>query len=289
MAKKYLVPIDLNQQELRNAVVQVLGTDPGSPVDGQMWVNTTSWTLKVRLNGITIPFGRLDQLATATASVSLNSQRITSLADGIASTDAATLGQLTALKAGLDWKDSVRVATTANGTLASAYENGDTVDGVTLVTGDRILLKNQTSGAENGIYVVAASGAPARSTDADTSGKVTSGMTVVVEEGTAGLDTVWILTTNAPITLGSTALTFAKLPVGGGGSLTKVAATGPASNGTTWAVAHNLGTQDITYMLRDATGDAEVVADAVATDGNTLTFTFGSTQTSNSLKVTVIG
>lgn len=290
MAKKFLVPIDLNSQELQNAVIQVLGTDPGSPVNGQIWVNSTNNTLKVRLGGVTIALGRLDQVSAPTAAVSLNSQRLTSLADGIADTDGATVGQLKAMQSGMDWKNSVRVASTANGTLASAFANGSTVDGVTLATGDRILLKNQTAGSENGIYTVAAAGAPTRATDADTNAKVTPGLTVAVEEGTANLDTVWILTTNAPITLGSTSLTFSKLPVGGGGgsTLTKYTATGPASGATTWTVTHNLGTLDATYTLRDASTEAEVFADAVFAS-NTLTFTFGATQSTNSLKVVVIG
>lgn len=288
MAKKFLTAIDLNQQEIQNAVVQVLGTDPGSPINGQIWVNSVSWTLKIRLNGATISLARLDQVSSPTTSLNLNSQRITSLADGVASNDAATVGQLTSVQSGMDWKSSVRAATTTNGTLASAYANGSVVDGVTLATGDRILLKNQTSANENGIYVVAASGAPTRATDADNSTKVSPGMTVVVEEGTANGDTVWILTTNGTITVGTTGLAFARIPVGGT-ALTKITATGPGTGGTTWAVTHNLATKDITYMIRDATTDAEIVADAVCTDTNTLTFTFGVTQSSNSLKVTVIG
>jgi hypothetical protein len=107
---------------------------------------------------------------------------------------------------GLKWKATVKVATTANGTLASAYENGDTVDGVTLATGDRILLKNQTSGAENGVYIVAASGAPARATDADTGAEIV-GAAVFVEQGTANADKAFVCTNNS-ITLGSTSITF---------------------------------------------------------------------------------
>lgn len=288
MSKRYLIPIDLNQQEIQNAVIQLLGTDPASPVNGQMWINTTSWVFKIRLNGVTISMGRIDQISSPTATLNMNNQKIGSLADGVAATDAATVGQLTALKSGLDWKDSVRVATTANGTLASAYQNGSTIDGVTLATGDRILLKNQTTGSENGIYTVNASGAPTRATDADASNEVSAGMVVPIEEGTSNADTMWVLTTNNPITLGTTALSFSKVPIGGG-STVKFAATGPASGSTTWAVNHGLGTSDLVYMLRDASTNAEVVADAVATDNNTLTFTFGATQSSNSLKVTVIG
>lgn len=110
-----------------------------------------------------------------------------------------------------DVKQSVRVATVSAGTLATSFENGDTVDGVVLATGDRILLKNQAAGAENGIYTVNASGAPTRATDANTSAKVTAGMLVVVTEGTVNADTVWLLSTNDAITLGTTALVFAQI------------------------------------------------------------------------------
>ncbi len=108
---------------------------------------------------------------------------------------------------GRTWKQRVRVATTANGALATAFANGQTVDGVTLATGDRILLKNQTTGSENGIYVVAASGAPARSSDADTGDELVNA-TVEVSEGTANADLQFTCSTNAPITVGSTALVF---------------------------------------------------------------------------------
>lgn len=113
--------------------------------------------------------------------------------------------------AGTSWKEKVRVATTANGTLASAFENGDTIDGVVLATGDRILLKNQTAGAENGIYVVAASGAPTRANDADSSDELVNA-TVKVSEGTINADTEWQCTTNATITVNTTALTWVMMP-----------------------------------------------------------------------------
>ncbi|WP_395406351.1 hypothetical protein ACHMW6_06700 [Pseudoduganella sp. UC29_106] len=108
---------------------------------------------------------------------------------------------------GRSWKQRVRVATTANGTLATAFANGQTVDGVTLATGDRILIKNQTTGSENGIYVVAASGAPTRSSDADTGTELVNA-TVEVSEGTTNADLQFTCSTNAPITVGTTALMF---------------------------------------------------------------------------------
>jgi phage-related tail fiber protein len=85
------------------------------------------------------------------------------------------------------------------------------MDGVSLVTGNRVLLMNQTAPAENGIYVVAASGAASRATDADSSAEVTSGMAVSVEEGTANGNKAFQLTTDNPITLGTTGLTFSIL------------------------------------------------------------------------------
>lgn len=107
----------------------------------------------------------------------------------------------------------VRLATTAAITLATGLENGDTIDGVTLATGDRVLVKNQATGSENGIYVVAASGAPSRATDADSSAELVSA-SVWVSEGTANHDTLWTCTTDAPITVGTTALTFTAFSAG---------------------------------------------------------------------------
>jgi phage-related tail fiber protein len=168
---------------------------------------------------------RLDQLTVPTASVSLNSQKITNLADPTSAQDAATKAYVDATKQGLDVKDSVHAATTGNITLSGTQ----TVDGVALVAGDRVLVKNQTTGSENGIYVVVSGGAWTRSTDADTSAKVTSGMFVFVEEGTTNADSGWVLTTDMPITLGSTALAFTQFSGAGqitaGAGLTKTGNT----------------------------------------------------------------
>jgi hypothetical protein len=131
---------------------------------------------------------------------------------------------------GIDLKNPVRVATTENGTLATAYENGDTIDGVTLATGDRILIKDQTNEEENGIYVVKASGAPDRATDADVSAEVTFGMLCFVLEGTANGNEAWMLTTADPITLDTTELVFTQFASITGGSTTFVGLTDtPAS------------------------------------------------------------
>lgn len=108
---------------------------------------------------------------------------------------------------GKDFKDSVRVASTGNVSLSAP---GATIDGINLTNGDRILLKNQTTASQNGIYVFATSStALVRSTDANTSAKVTSQLAVSVEEGTTNGNTTWKLTTSGAITLDTTALSFA--------------------------------------------------------------------------------
>lgn len=143
-----------------------------------------------------------------TADQSMGGNKLTNVATPSAGTDAANKAYVDAAASGIDWKASVRAATTAAGTLASSFANGQTIDGVTLATGDRILIKNQSTGSENGIYTVAASGSPVRATDADSNSEVSGGMAVFVEEGTVNADTGWVMTNNGAITLGTTALVF---------------------------------------------------------------------------------
>lgn len=130
------------------------------------------------------------------SSLDLNSQKIINLATPTSNGDAASKAYVDSVAQGLDVKDSVRVATTAALTLASELENGDTVDGVVLATGDRVLVKDQASASENGIYVVAASGAPARSADFAASSNA-AGTFVFVEEGTANADAGFVCTSNS--------------------------------------------------------------------------------------------
>ncbi len=152
----------------------------------------------------------------------LQLQKIVNLADGSAPGDAVTKAQLDAMFRGLKWKNSVKVATTGNITL-----NGpQTIDGVSVVAGDRVLVKDQTAASTNGIYVVAA-GAWTRATDFDDSVEVTSGAAVPIEQGTTNGDSVQILTTDTAITVGTTNLTFTRL--GGAG----VSYTAGANGGLT--------------------------------------------------------
>jgi hypothetical protein len=155
----------------------------------------------------------LDDLPAPNGDLSMATFKITNLGTPTASTDAATKGYVDSAINGLSWKDQVRVATAVAGTLATDFENGDTVDGVTLATGDRILIKNQAAPAENGIYVVAASGAPTRATDADSEADLLSAA-VFVQSGTANADTAWTMNTDAPITVDATGLVWAQFGAG---------------------------------------------------------------------------
>lgn len=238
MAKVFLVPIDLTKNELQNGVIQNLSSDPSSPVEGQIYWNTTSHVLKL-YNGtvwrtIAALANTLNDLAAPSADLDINSHKLINVTNPTGAQDAATKAYVDAAANGLGWHSPVRAASTANGTLASAFENGDTLDGVTLATGDRILLKNQTSGGENGIYVVAASGAPARATDADAASEIVQAA-VAVEEGTANADTFWVNTTNAPITLGTTATVWAQF----GAGATYTNGTGLSLTGNTFSIENS--------------------------------------------------
>jgi hypothetical protein len=176
-----------------------------------------------------IQLGKLTLSGIGGIAVDAGNQRIVNVLDPSGDQDAATKAYVDAAAYAIDWKASVRVATTAAGTLATDYENGDTIDGVVLATGNRILIKNQVAGEDNGIYVVQASGAPVRSTDADVNAEVTSGLSVFVNEGTANADSGWVLITEDPITLGTTSLSFTQFT--GLGQIT--AGTGLTKTGNT--------------------------------------------------------
>ena len=152
----------------------------------------------------------LSQMAAPTGAVSMNSQKITGLADPTGDNDAANKGYVDGVAQGLDVKDSVVATTTANGTLSSAFANGQSIDGVTLQTGDRILIKNQTTASQNGIYNVNASGAPSRATDMAT-GANAAGAFVFVEQGTVNAENGFTCTSDTgSAVVGTNNLTFAQ-------------------------------------------------------------------------------
>lgn len=237
-------------------------------------------------------------------------------------TDAANKLYVDNAVQGLTWKSAVRVATAAAGTLASSFANASVVDGITLATNDRILIKNQATGSENGIYIVNATGAPTRATDADTSAEI-NGATIYVMSGTANADTAWTLTTDSVI-LGTTAQVWAQI---NGGALatasTSVAGkvqlatqaeaqaksdaakaltaasvadfarkfTGTIGDGASTAIAvtHGLGTQYVTAQVYDATSNLQVECDVTLTSGTQTSFTFAIAPTSNQYRVVITG
>lgn len=311
MSRKFLVSIDLNKNELQNAVIQNLATAPSTPLAGQVYYNTvdnqlyiyngTRWEVagnavqsgllssrpaagsvdagtiyyatdnylfyysdgstwqqanafgnvvtetsygQSSANGTSTNYARADHthgtpaLGTATpnaiagvtgsagsattpskedhthaftpaADLSMAGYKLTNVGTPSAGTDAANKSYVDSVAQGLDTKASVVAATTTNGTLATAFANGQVVDGVTLATGDRLLIKNQTDATANGIYTVNATGAPTRSTDMDNGAEFPSAY-VFVEQGTVNADTGWVCTNNAPVTLGTTNIVWAQ-------------------------------------------------------------------------------
>lgn len=256
----------------------------------------------------------------------LANQQIQNLADGSSPTDAVTLQQMQAFVRGLDWKASVRAASTANVNVSSAPS---TLDGVTLASGDRVLLKNQTTGSQNGLYGFTAAGAAlTRTADGSTQDGVqtlTSGAAVLVTEGTTLGDTAWVLTTDDPLTIGTTSLTFNQF--GGGTSYTQgngisivgtvITAVAAASGGisvvsggikvdftivpakysvsigngslTTFTINHALGTSDVLVSVREVSSGIISYMGPVIVDSNNLTLTFPSAPTSNQYRVSVHG
>jgi hypothetical protein len=125
---------------------------------------------------------------------------------------------------GMAWKEPCRVATTASITISTALNSGDTIDGVTLADGDRVLVKDQATGSQNGIYIAGTT--PARAYDMDQDGTTSvvaeeiAGAFVWVIAGTANAQTLWFTTNVAGGTLGSTTITFSEFTGGGGTTIT---------------------------------------------------------------------
>jgi hypothetical protein len=260
----------------------------------------------------------------ALGGVDFQSARGTNMADPSAGTDAATKQYVDAKVAGLSWKDEARAATTTNGTLASAYANGQVIDGVTLVTGDRILLKDQTTQTENGIYTVNASGAPTRATDADATAELNNA-TIYVTSGTTNAGRQYTQTTANP-NIGSSNIVFAQITTSGttytadgqgielsgnqfaleldtASGLSKSASglkvdasvvarkfsADCAATTNPQTFTHNLGTKDVHGQVRVASTDELVEASIIAASTNTVTVDFGGAPTAAQYRVTVFG
>jgi hypothetical protein len=203
---------------------------------------------------------RLDEITDPAAPVTMNGQKITGLADGTASGDAVTKGQLDSVSAGLDAKPSVKVATTGNITLSGTQ----TIDGVSVSAGDRVLVKLQSSTPENGIYIVAA-GAWSRAPDLDTFAEAPGAFTFV-EQGTTNGDTGWVSIADQGGVLGSSSIVWTQFS--GGASLT--AGAGLSQSGNTFDVnVDGVGIEVNADILR--LKDLGVVTAKIADNAVTLT------------------
>lgn len=301
MARKFLTPIDLSQLELQNATLQNLGTDPASPTLGQFWFNTAVGRLRVKYGAASVDLHPSATAATANTLVLrdasgdatvgvLNATRVAGLSAPLAGTDAATKDYVDAARAGLSIKDPVRVATTANlaatrsGSTLTASGNGSIndagIDGVTnLVVADRVLVKNQATGADNGWYRVTdlgSAGTPwvmVRADDADAAAEVRAGACSWVNEGTTNGDTRWALTTNDPVVLNTTALVFTQ----DGGLAGVTAGTGLSKTGNTLSIAASYaGQTSITTLGTVATGVWDATTIAIAKGGTGATSALGA-------------
>lgn len=303
---KYLTPIDLNQNELQNVVLQNLATDPGTPIEGQIWHNTTSHHPKVRINGSTLDLtdaitlggntstfylsranhtgtqvsatisdfassvrtNTLNQMATPTSDLSIGSFKITNLANGTSVTDAVNFGQLQSVVNGTIWKDKVVVATTTN----IALTGEQTIDGV-VTNASRILVKSQTVASQNGIYITGV-GSWIRSSDM-ASGSDGSNVTVLVGQGTVQADTQWTCASNTgSAVVGTNNLAFSQI-----GAATSYSADGTTLNltGTTFSINSGyIGQSSITTLGTITTGTWSGTSIAVNKGGTGATTSVGA-------------
>jgi len=320
--------VDIVKNELRNAVMQNLGSAPASPVKGLMYFNSTDNTFywydgttwiaaksgagvspattvttqaigdapvvgtganyaredhkhgmpafgavtaqtsfgAASSNGVATTLPRSDHthgtpvhdnaahaainhsaLAPPTADVSWGGFKLTNLGTPTAGTDAVTKAYADAAINGLAWKDNVRLASTGNLNLMAIVA----VDGVTPVVGDRILVKNQTTPSENGIYI-ASNSAWTRAADFSAAADMTNA-SVFVSEGSTQSDTAWVMTTNQPITVGTTGLTWVQF----GAPASYIAGAGLTLTGQTFDVGAGTG---ITVAADSVAVDTTVIA-----------------------------
>ena len=168
---------------------------------------------------------------TLSANLAAGSNKITGLATPTADADAATKAYVDSATAGLNVHENVVAATVSNVNINNGLENGDVVDGVTLATGNRVLVKNQNTAADNGIYIVQNNGAAVRATDYDAAGEVDAGDFIFVQSGTVNGKTGWVQT-NTITTVGTDAIAFTQFS----GAGTYSAGTGLTLTGTTFSI-----------------------------------------------------
>ena len=180
--------------------------------NGSTWVAENGSTARSSLGLGTIS-------TQASNSVTISGGSITGLGAPSSGSDAATKTYVDDLVAGLKTRIICRAATTANVTLSSDLQNGDTLDGITLATGNRVLVKNQSTASQNGVYTVVASGTASRDTDFDAIGEL-AGQLVIIQEGSTNAEKMFLCTTDSDASLGSDTITFTEVQPANVGDVT---------------------------------------------------------------------
>jgi hypothetical protein len=232
--------------------------------------------------------------------IDVGSNRIRSVGTPTASTDATTKAYVDSVKQALDIKDSVKLATTAN--LSSTYNNGSgtltmdstgtvTIDGTVSALNDRILVMDQTSAEENGIYYVSTAGAVGvagvftRATDADSNSEVSGGMFAFVEAGSANADNAYVLTSlTGDATLGTSTLTFTQFS--GAGQVT--AGNGLAKSGNTLSVNVDskslaIGSDTLSLKGISSTANGHLIYGSGGSNGGYSALSIGTYDSTNSV------
>ena len=153
--------------------------------------------------------------------VTVTGGSVTGLGDPSVSSEAATKNYVDQAVAGLRTRIIAEAATTANIDLTADLQNGDTLDGVTLVTGDRVLVKDQTDATANGLYIVVASGTASRDPEHDTIAEL-SGQMIVVNQGTSNDNKIFLCTTDSSATIGVSNITYSQITPANVGTVTSV-------------------------------------------------------------------
>lgn len=264
--------IYLDRIEVKSINTAFYGVAYEATTAGYVTTNQTQYSLLHRDAGD----ARWLQLSGGTMTGNLNGVTPTELSY-LSGTTSNIQNQLNNLSQGQSWKGAVRAATTANITLSGTQ----TIDGVVLIAGDRVLVKNQTTASDNGIYIVS-SGSWSRSSDAadGTAGHTgVLGMVCQIEEGTLNSDTQWMCTTDAPITIGTTSLLFAKTS-----STSYTASNGVTLSGNNFAIDYTWFSGDVTVnssgvtaigsgkvtnsMLAGSIADSKLASQYVYADGS---------------------